>query len=98
MVLYQKKDGKWDAVFKADSFETPAGKKVTSEELKAKIYAPGDGVVTKRSFSAATLAQTGGVESILASASVTYVCEGHSKLPSSPDVQAKVFSILNSAK
>jgi len=98
VVLYQKKDGKWDAVFKADSFETPAGKKVTSEELKAKIYAPGDGVVTKRSFSAATLAQTGGVESILASASVTYVCEGHSKLPSSPDVQAKVFSILNSAK
>jgi pimeloyl-ACP methyl ester carboxylesterase len=98
VVLYQKKDGKWDAVFKADSFETPAGQKVTSEELKAKIYGPGDGVVTKRSFSAATFAQANGVESILAPASVTYVCEGHSKLPSNAEVQGRVFAILNGSK
>jgi pimeloyl-ACP methyl ester carboxylesterase len=98
VVLYQKKDGKWDAVFKADSFETPSGGKITSEELKAKIYVPGDGVVTKRSFSAATVSAKAGVESILSPISTTYYCEGHSKLPSNPEVQAKVFSILSAAK
>jgi len=98
MVLYQKKDGKWNAVFKADSFETASGRKVTSEELKAKIYGPGDGVVTKRSFSASTLARAGGVESILSPASVTWVCESHSKLPTNEEVQAKVMTILTGSK
>ena len=94
VVLYQKKDGKWDAVFKADSFETPTGRKVTSEELKTKVYAPGDGVVTKRSLSAETLSQMGGGP-VFSPASTTFVCESHSKLPSNPEVQAKVFSILS---
>ena len=94
VVVYQKKDGKWDAVFKADSFETPTGRKVTSEELKTKVYAPGDGVVTKRSLSAETLSHMDG-GSVFEPASTTFVCEGHSKLPSNPDVQAKVFAILS---
>jgi pimeloyl-ACP methyl ester carboxylesterase len=98
MVLYQKKDGKWDTAFKADSYETAAGRKVTSEEMKNKIYGPGDGVVTKRSFSAATLSQNSGVESILLPASVTWVCESHSKLPSNKEVQAKVLTILTGSE
>ena len=98
LVLYQKKDGSWDSVFKADSFETPSGGKITSEALKAKIYVPGDGIVTKRSFTAATVSTAAGVESVLAPASSTWICEGHSKLPSNPEVQAKVFSILSAAK
>ena len=98
MVLYQKKDGKWDTVFKADSFESSVGRKITSEELKGKIYGPGDGVVTRRSLTAETLSQTDGVDSILAPASTTWVCEGHNKLPSNADVQAKVLAILNAAK
>lgn len=98
MVLYQKKDGKWDTVFKADSFESAAGRKITSEELKEKIYGPGDGVVTRRSFSAETSSRADGVESIIAPASTTWICEGHNKLPSNAEVQAKVLAILNSAK
>ena len=97
LVLYQKKDGQWDSVFKADSFETPAGRKVTSEELKAVIYGPGDGVVSRRSFAAAT-PTLGGVEAKLSPVSTTWVCENHSKLPSNPEVQAKVFTILSAAK
>ena len=98
MVLYQKKDGKWDTVFKADSFESSAGRKITSDELKARLYGPGDGVVTRRSFNAETLSQSDGVGSILSPASTTWVCEGHNKLPSNADVQARVLSILNGAK
>ena len=98
MVLYQKKDGKWDTIFKADSFESSVGRKITSEELKSKIYGPGDGVVTRRSFTAETLSQADGVDSILAPASTTWVCEGHNKLPANADVQAKVIAILSSAK
>jgi len=98
MVLYQKKDGAWDAVFKGDSFTTPTGRKVTSEELKAKLYGPGDGVVSRRSFTAATIAEADGVESMFPPGSTTYVCESHDKLPGNPDVQAKVLSILAGAK
>jgi pimeloyl-ACP methyl ester carboxylesterase len=97
-VIYQKKDGKWDSVFKADSYETPDGRKISSEDLKTKIYGPGDGVVTRRSFSAATIAAADGVESVLAPVSTTWVCEGHSKLPSNLEVQSKVLSILNGGK
>ena len=98
MLLYQKKDGKWDTVFKADSFESSGGRKVTSEELKKTLYGPGDGVVTRRSFSAETLSQADGVDSILTPASMTWVCEGHNKLPSNTEVQAKVLAILSGAK
>jgi pimeloyl-ACP methyl ester carboxylesterase len=98
MVLYQKKDGKWDTIFKADSFESSVGRKITSEELKGKIYGPGDGVVTRRSFNAETLSQADGVDSILTPASTTWVCEGHNKLPANADVQAKVLAILKAAK
>jgi pimeloyl-ACP methyl ester carboxylesterase len=98
MVLYQKKDGKWDTLFKADSFESSSGRKVTSEEIKAKIYGPGDGVVTRRSFTASTLSQADGVDSLLAPASTTWVCDGHSKLPANTDVQAKVLAILTNSK
>ncbi|HYJ91021.1 MAG TPA: hypothetical protein VEV84_06925 [Pyrinomonadaceae bacterium] len=98
MVLYQKKDGGWDAVFKADSFTNPAGRKITSEELKAKIYGPGDGIVSKRSFTAATIAEADGVESMFPTSAISYVCEGHDKLPGNPDVQSKVLSILSGTK
>jgi pimeloyl-ACP methyl ester carboxylesterase len=98
MVLYQKKDGKWDTLFKADSFESSSGRKITSDELKAKIYGPGDGVVTRRSLIAETLSHADGVDSLLAPASTTWVCEGHSKLPANADVQAKILHILSGAK
>jgi hypothetical protein len=98
MVLYQKKDGKWDTLFKADSFESTSGRKITTDELKAKIYGPGDGVVTRRSFTAETLSHADGVDSLLAPASTTWVCEGHSKLPSNADVQAKILTILSGSK
>ena len=98
MVLYQKKDGGWDEIFKADSFTAPDGRKVTSDELKTKIYGPGDGIVAKRSFTAATIAEADGVESMFPQASITYVCEGHDKLPGNEAVQAKVLSILSGRK
>jgi pimeloyl-ACP methyl ester carboxylesterase len=97
-VVYQKKDGKWDSVFKADSFETPGGRKVTSEEMKEKVYGPGDGVVTERSLLAATLSRSDGVQSLLSPSSTTMICESHSKLPSNAEVQAKVLSILRNSK
>lgn len=94
MILYQKGDGDWDEVFKADSFTSPGGRKVTSDEVKAKIYGPGDGIVSKRSFTAATIAEADGVESMFPPASTTFVCDGHDKLPGNAEVQAKVLSIL----
>ena len=98
MVLYRKKDGAWDALFKADSFTAPDGRKVTSDDLKAKIYAPGDGIVTKRSLTAATIAEADGVESMFLPGTTFYICDGHDKLPGNEAVQAKVLSILTGPK
>ena len=95
MVLYQKKDGKWETIFKADSFENAAGRKVTSEELKALIYGPGDGVVTWRSLEAATVAKAAGSDPIFSPTAVSCVCENHDKLPANVEVQAKLFAILS---
>jgi pimeloyl-ACP methyl ester carboxylesterase len=95
MVLYQKKDGKWETLFKAESFESASGRKITSEELKAAIYSPGDGVVTRRSFAAETLSKANGLDSFLGPDSTTWVCEAHNKLPANAEVQSKILSILS---
>jgi hypothetical protein len=40
MVLGQSKDGSWVTLFKADSYVSNGGQKISSEELKKILYAP----------------------------------------------------------
>ena len=93
MVIYRDaKKNRWKTIFKADSFERADGGKVSSDELKKVIYAMGDGVVTKRSLAAEAL--SGINKTILPITSEIYLCEGHTKLVTSVEVQDKLFALL----
>ena len=93
VVIYRDKKNEWKTIFKADSFERTNGEKVTSEELKKLIYAMGDGVVTKRSLAAETLTAKAN-KTVLPIASEIYLCEGHTRLVTSVEVQDKLFALL----
>ena len=93
IVIYRDKKNEWKTIFKADSFERTNGEKVTSEELKKVIYAMGDGVVTKRSLAAETLTEKNN-KTVLPITSEIYLCEGHTRLVTSTDVQDKLFALL----
>ena len=88
----EKKD-RWITQFNADSYTAASGKKITSEQLKAVLYAVGDSVVPKRSLDLSTL-RTNGHANILPVSSELFQCEGHTKLVNNPDIQAKMFGIL----
>lgn len=93
LLLRDEKKNRWKTIFKADSFERANKEKVTSDELKKLIYAMGDGVVTKRSLVADTLASNG-KRAVLPIASSIFLCETHTKLVTSPESQDKLFALL----
>lgn len=88
------KNEKWKTIFKADSFSRTDGTKVTSEELKAAIYAEGDGVVTSRSRLAETLKEKPGAKPAIPSLSNFSICEEHNKLVSNTEIQNYIIGIL----
>jgi len=93
IVLYRDKKEQWKTIFKAGTFERSNGEKVTAEEVKKIIYAMGDSVVTKRSLATETLsAKTN--KTVLPITSEIYLCEGHTKLVTSTDVQDRLFELL----
>lgn len=94
IVIYPDKKGGWKTIFKADSFERVDGGKVTSDELKALIYASGDGVVTARSRLAETLQEKPGAKPAIPSTSNFSICEEHDKLTANTEIQNYIFGIL----
>jgi len=97
MVLGQSKDGSWVTLFKADSYVSNGGQKISSEELKKILYAPGDGVVTRRSLLAMTLEATASRSIIDQTMPGAFVCENHDRLPGNPEVQTDVMSFFHAA-
>ena len=87
----------WKTIFKADSFARSDGQKVTSEELKALIYASGDGVVTARSRLAETLKEKPGAKPAVPSLSNFAICEEHDKLPGNAQIQSYILGELAAA-
>jgi pimeloyl-ACP methyl ester carboxylesterase len=95
IVIYPGKKGDgWKTIFKADSFERSDGQKVTSDELKAVIYASGDGVVTARSRLAETLLEKPGAKPALPSLSNFSICEEHDKLTANAEIQNYILNVL----
>jgi len=98
MILGKNKDGSWTTLFKADSYTTNTGQKVTAEELKKILYAPGDGVVTFRSLLAFKPEATASLTPVDVTGPGAVVCENHDKLPGNPEVQADVMSFFSGSK
>jgi pimeloyl-ACP methyl ester carboxylesterase len=92
LLLRDEKKNRWRTVFKEDSFTRSDGTKVAAEEVKKILFAPGDGVVPKRSLTAETI--TNGNKEILPVAGDIFLCEGHTKLVTNTDVQDRIFALL----
>lgn len=95
LLLRNDKKNRWETRFKADGFTRSNGEKVTGEELKTLMYSVGDGVVPKRSLEAAGDSKFTG-RPVLPVVSQLYQCEAHTKLVTNPDIQNKLFTLLNS--
>jgi hypothetical protein len=94
------RDGKannWTTLFKPEGFTRSDGKKVSIDDVKNVMIAPGDSIVTKRSLIASTLSQNAGVPSIMNARSVSYICGVHNRQPTVEEIQNKIIALLASA-
>ncbi len=96
VLVRDEKKGRWETLFKPDSFTRSDGSKVDSDVLKPLLLALGDSVVTKRSLGAETLVSNG-KKNALPIVSEMFQCEGHSKLVTNLEIQDKLFLLLNPA-
>lgn len=95
LLLRDEKKGRWETRFKPDSFTSSTGDKISADQVKALLVAMGDSVVTKRSLIGETLVSIG--KKIFPATSELFQCEGHSRLVTNPEIQDKLFLLLNPA-
>jgi pimeloyl-ACP methyl ester carboxylesterase len=95
LILRDEKKGVWEARFKPDSFVRSTGEKIPAEQIKELMVTMGDSVVTKRSLIGETLVSIG--KKIFPVTTELFQCEGHSKLVTNPEIQDKLFLLLNPA-
>jgi pimeloyl-ACP methyl ester carboxylesterase len=97
IVLYR--DGnRWKTAFRPIGFRRSDGVRITDDEMKKIMLAPGDGIVTKRSLEAATGSQSAGVRSVVASTDDKFFCEGHNKLAANNHVQDYVIGLFKQTR
>lgn len=94
LLVYNNKKDRWETKFKADGYTKSNGEKVTEQQIKPLLFTTGDGVVPKRSLAGDTL-KAEGRANILPIVSELYQCEVHNKLVTNPDIQDKLFLLLN---
>ncbi|HUF03634.1 MAG TPA: hypothetical protein VMM38_05595 [Aridibacter sp.] len=99
VVIYKdaKKD-RWVTLTEDDSFRRSDGKKVDDKIVKALIYQPGDGRVSRRSLLAETLAENKRLsvlyDSALPLTHALFICEEHDKLTGNKTVQNNLLAAL----
>lgn len=97
MILYKKeKDNSWKTEFEADSFTKSDGTKVSKEELEKVLYAPGDGVVPKRSLISSLLnvGKYGNLKSGVVG-DLTIACSEHNRLTGDETIGKSLLNILD---
>ena len=95
VLVHDGKGDKWKTLFNPKAFTRSDGAKVSFEDLKKILIAPGDGIVTKRSLEAATQSEKTGLRSIVGSESDKFICEEHNKLAANVRIQDYIIGILN---
>jgi hypothetical protein len=96
LLLRNVKKDRWETHFKPDSFTRSTGEKITGVELKKLLFSVGDSTVTKRSLEAKGVAKLTN-RPVLPVVSELYQCELHSKLVTNPEIQDRLFVLINSA-
>jgi pimeloyl-ACP methyl ester carboxylesterase len=95
VVLYRDgKSQKWKTIFEPRDFISSDGVKVSGVEVKRAIAAPGDGVVSYRSLTSATISKRSGIRSSLGIASERMICGDHNRLAASAKVQEYIIGLL----
>lgn len=96
IVVYEDgKPNKWKTLFRPDGFTRSDGTKLTDDELKKIMLAPGDGIVTRRSLEAVTGSEKAGLPSILGAADSKMICGEHTRLAANGKIQDQIIEILS---
>lgn len=97
VLLYRdEKNDKWRTLFRPKGFTRSDGHKITDDDLRSIMIAPGDGTVTRRSFEMQTQGEMLKVASVAGSKTTQFFCESHSKLAANSRVQDHIISLLGS--
>jgi pimeloyl-ACP methyl ester carboxylesterase len=95
IVIYRdKKNNGWITLFKPQGFTRGNGTKVSADELKKLMMAPGDSVVTWRSLMANTAAQKNGGVSPFYNVGNSDICAIHNRQPTITAIQDKIIELL----
>lgn len=87
----------WQTIFTPKSYKTSSGKLITKTEARAKLYAPGDTRVTRRSLLAETINEQNYRNPIFRRnlpVTATFSCESHNELPNSKIMQDNFLTAL----
>jgi pimeloyl-ACP methyl ester carboxylesterase len=95
LLLRNEKKDRWETHFKADGYTRSDGEKVTDQQIKPLLFALGDSVVTKRSLAGESLTAAGR-KAVLPISGELYQCEVHNRLVTNPEIQNKLFALIDS--
>lgn len=98
-IILQKnnKTNLWQTIFTPKSYKTSDGKLITKTETRAKLYAPGDTRVTRRSLLAETINEQNYRNPIFRRnlpVTAIFSCESHNELPNSKIMQDNFLTAL----
>jgi pimeloyl-ACP methyl ester carboxylesterase len=91
LIFRDEKKNRWETRFRADGFTRANGEKVKDTEVEPLLLSVGDSVVTKSSL---TAENPGGTRPVPVAGEL-FQCVGHNKLVTNPEVQDKLFALLN---
>jgi pimeloyl-ACP methyl ester carboxylesterase len=95
VLIRDDKKGSWTTLVDAKDIKTADGKQIKKDEVKAAMFTPGDGRVTKRSLLSETELAKGGPEMIkIPLASSFFACGLHTKLFLEKPIQDSFWSSL----
>ncbi len=87
----------WQTIFTPKEYKTSNGRSISESEAKAKLYAPGDTLVTRRSLLAETLAEENYLNPVPRRnlpVTATFSCELHNDLPNNKILQDNFLTAL----
>jgi len=95
VLIRDDKKGNWTTLLEAKDIKTADGKQLKKDEVKAAMFTPGDGRVTKRSLLSETKLAKGGPEMInIPLASSFFACGLHTSLFLEKPIQDSFWSAL----
>lgn len=95
VLIRDDKKGIWTTLVEAKDIKTADGKQIKKDEVKAAMFTPGDGRVTKRSLLSETELAKGGPEMVkIPLASSFFACGMHTKLFLEKPIQDSFWSVL----